>query len=124
MGYYSDIYLSLSKKGFEKLKEFNNNYLISKNKDVSKWSLFNYVTNLEEIDDNIIIGWNCLKWYDGYTDVDSIMLGLDYLKEINHSFDFIREGESDDDIERITSYNPDEPIYRFKLKFEVDLEKS
>lgn len=124
MGYYSDIYLSLSKKGFEKLKEFNNNYLISKNKDVSKWSLFNYVTNLEEIDDNIIIGWDCLKWYDGYTDVDSIMLGLDYLKEINHSFDFIREGESDDDIERITSYNPDEPIYRFKLKFEVDLEKS
>lgn len=96
MGYRSDVRIITSKDGFEELSKFVEEYL--KDKDD-----YNLLKNLEVDVKNkqCYIGWNFVKWYDGYDDVDAIMKGLEHLGENEYSYRFMRIGESYDDIEEM-----------------------
>ena len=58
------------------------------------------------------MGWNSLKWYDGYPEVDAIMQGLDYLEENEYSYRYMIIGEDYADVEE-KSYDgeKDEDVY-------------
>lgn len=110
MGYRSDIRIITSKKGFEKLKEFVENYL--KEKNHKEYNLLNQCDINEQGKGQYYIGWNSLKWYDGYPEVDAIMEGLDYLEENEYSYRYMIIGESYEDVEE--TYNngeKDKDIY-------------
>ena len=100
MGYRSDIRIITTKDGFNELRKFTDKYLEDK-----KYPYGNLLDNLDlntETKYANYFGWNSVKWYencDGYEDVDSIMNGLEYLKENDYSYRYARIGESYDDYE-------------------------
>lgn len=106
MGYRSDIRIVTSKDGFEKLKEFVKNYLEEKKVDTKEYNLLEELEVKLEGKNQIYFGWNYLKWYDGYVDVDAIMEGIDYLEENEYSYRYMIIGESYDDCEE-RSYDGD-----------------
>ena len=100
MGYRSDVRIITSKKGYEKLQNHVKKYLKSKKED------YNLLENadLRFVSNNgVLIGWNCIKWYEwsDYHDVDAIMDGLDKLKEEDFSYRYARIGESYEDIDEV-----------------------
>lgn len=99
MGYRSDVRIVTSKEGFEKLSEFVKNYLIEKNVDVKDYNLLEELEIKVEGKEQIYFGWNWIKWYDGYENVDAIMDGLEQLEENKFSYKYMRLGENYDDIE-------------------------
>lgn len=107
MSYRSDVRIITSKKGFNILKKFTDNYLKEK-----KFSYGNLLDDCEIFHGNDYFkyfGWDSIKWYDdfkGYEDVTAIMEGLKYLRENNFSLRFSRIGESYDDYEEF-SYESD-----------------
>lgn len=95
MGYRSDIRIVTSKEGFEKLKEFVENYLKENQEDSN---LLDECDVKEEGKNQCYFGWNCVKWYENdYPDVDAIMEGLQYLQENNYSYRYMRIGEDRED---------------------------
>lgn len=109
MGYRSDIRITTSKEGFKVLSEFAKKYLENKNKD---YDLLKDLDLMVEGKEQCYFGWDYVKWYDGYNDVDAIMKGLEYLEDNNYSYRYMRIGESYDDCEE-QSYDgeKDENIY-------------
>lgn len=113
MGYCSDVRIRTSKKGYEELKNYVDKVIYSKRNSLERYNTYDYNllnhTDLqkdvkvqyanEESRDEVYIGFNYVKWYDGYEDVDAIMDGLDHLEEKGYSYHFIRIGEDYDDIE-------------------------
>jgi len=97
MGYRSDVRIMTTKKGYNKLRKYTDEYLKSKN--------YKYGNLMDDLDLNEetkyakYIGWNDIKWYEGDDDIDSIMSGLDYLEENNYSYRYARIGENYDDYE-------------------------
>ena len=57
--------------------------------------------------DGVYFGWNGLKWYDGYKDVDFIM---DYIRKCEN-YAFARLGEESDDIEQESNGFDDIYVY-------------
>ena len=101
MGYRSDIRIVVSKEGYEKLKEFSDKYIFEKNRenDCELDNLLNLCDVFKMDDKQCYIGWNSVKWYDGFPDVDAIEKGLDYLQENDYSYRISIIGESIEDIE-------------------------
>ena len=106
MGYRSDVRIRLTKKDYEKMKSqfekevvdvLGYNLFDDKNLDVYKelknvhcWKMTDDGEDIEETHDCVFFGWNCVKWYDGYKDVEFIMEMLD---EFDY-YAFCRIGES------------------------------
>ena len=100
MGYRSDVRIITSKKGYEKLQKHVSKYLKDKNKNEDYNLLEN--SDLRYVSSKgVLIGWNCVKWYEwcDFTDVDAIMDGLNKLKDEDYSYRYARIGENYDDIE-------------------------
>jgi len=97
MGYRSDVRIVISKEGYEKLKEFVKEYLKD---DDEICNLLEECDIKQEGKKQYYLGWNYVKWYeDIYKDAESIMEGLNYLRENEYSYRYMRIGESYDDIE-------------------------
>ena len=106
MGYRSDVRIRLTKKDYERLvKEFEEKItpktgynLFDKEhldtykevKNVPCWKVTDDGEDIEETHDCVFFGWNWVRWYDGYDDVDFIM---DFIDECDH-YAFCRIGES------------------------------
>ena len=99
MGYRSDVRIITSKDGFKELKKYVNDYLSKADKKDD--NLINDCDYMFETSKTSCIGWNDIKWYDGYAEVDSIMDGLNYLQEKDYSYRYARIGENMDDIEEV-----------------------
>lgn len=98
MGYRSDVRIITSKEGFEKLKEFVENYLQEHHS--KDYNLLKECDIKEEGKEQCYFGWNWIKWYEGnYTEIDVIMEGLNYLGENEYSYRYMRIGENYDDYE-------------------------
>lgn len=112
MGYRSDIRIVTSKDGFEKLKEFVTKYLEEKKLDNKEYNLLDSMDVIVEGKGQVYFGWNYLKWYEGdYTEVDSIMEGINYLGENEYSYRYMRIGESYEDIEEQSYDGEKDKIY-------------
>src|SRR5574344_801960 len=99
MGYRSNVRIMISKKGYDELKKYTDNYLFEKN-----WEYGNLLNNFDiraVNNDSVYLGWNDIKWYDyeDYEDVNAIVYGLKYLEENDYSYRFARLGEDYDDYE-------------------------
>lgn len=99
MGYRSDVRIITSKKGFEKLSDFVKKYLEKEEKDLNEYNLLESLEIKTIGKDQYYFGWNYLKWYDGYTEVDAINEGLEYLRENEFSYRFMEIGEDYSDIQ-------------------------
>ena len=99
MSYKSDVRIITSKNGFKKLSEFVEKYLKEKNLDMKKCNLMNSLDINVSNKEQCYFGWDHIKWYDGYSEVDSIMRGLDNLVEEEYSYRYMQIGEYYDDIE-------------------------
>jgi len=107
MGYRSQIRIRLRKEDYERLvKEFENDQKV---KNAGAGNLFktldkyveetNYVYYenhngkwIEKTAETVYFGWDYVKWYDGYEDVDFIMDWL--VKDDKIPYAFTRIGES------------------------------
>lgn len=114
MGYRSDVRIIVSKNGFEKLKEFVEKYLKENSDGEIEDNLLEMCDVKQEGEEQSYFGWNYLKWYDGCTDVDAIMKGLDYLEDNEYSYRYMIIGENKDDVE--------ERFYDGEKDGEIDLE--
>ena len=108
MGYRSDVRIMTTKKGFEQLKEFVEQYINEHSNNEETISNLLEQCDVNKHGENVCyFGWNYLKWYDGiYKDVDAIMEGINYLGENEYSYRYSRIGENYDDIEE-RSYDAD-----------------
>lgn len=102
MGYRSDVRIRLTKEDFERLKKEFEEKLIKT--EILNWNLFEhldiyreekdcqrfYGEDGEKSADAVYFGWNYLKWYDGYEDVEFIE---NFIFECKY-YAFIRIGES------------------------------
>jgi hypothetical protein len=96
MAYRSDVRVVVSKKGYQQLKKYVNDHLPEEYKE---YNLLQN-TDVECIEDNeVYLGWNDIKWYEysDFKEVDSIMDGLDFLRDNEYSFCYARIGENADD---------------------------
>lgn len=100
MGYRSQVRIAISKKGYKEMC----NYLV----DYAKRIGFNKEAILEILKDTDInlenkyqkyFGWDWIKWYDGYPQIDAITEALSYVEEKGYSYKFSRIGEDFTDIE-------------------------
>lgn len=115
MGYRSDVRIRLTKHDFERLKQEFEEKLIKT--QILDWNLFENLDVYKEqenyewyelAEDNewdtvrahcVYFGWNDLKWYNGYNDVDFIN---DFVFNCSQ-YAFIRIGESSEgDIETLS----------------------
>lgn len=119
MGYYSDVRVIVSKKGYKKLRKYvdeeakklatpNYDYNLLNSTDILK---VNHIGD----NDEILIGWNYIKWYESnepgwYDEVRIIMEGLKQLREDRMSYRFSRIGEDLTDIEEDFWDEDEDPI--------------
>jgi len=98
MGYRSQVRMITTKKGFEELKKFNDDYLKQKN-GFKGYSLLDHLSVMEENEDSVYFGWDMIKWYEESKSVEAILKGLGYLEKNDFSYRFTRIGEAYDDFE-------------------------
>ena len=130
MGYRSDVRIRLTERDYEKLKRkfeqeivpsIGYNLFDTKHLDVCKhlenvhcWKVTDDGEDIEETHDCVFFGWNWLKWYDGYKEVDFIM---NFLQDCDH-YAFCRIGESGEgDIE---TYEKNMDMIGFYYAFEEE----
>lgn len=127
MGYRSDVRIMTTKKGYDELKKYVEEHISKyKGKNLKEGTVAEYmdydynllnhtdISCLSSDESEMYFGWNYLKWYDGYEDVDAIMDGLNHLEQNNFSYRYARMGESYDDYE--------EQYYESEIDEEKDLE--
>ena len=120
MGYRSDVRIIVSKNGYTELRKYVEEhikkYKLENIKPDSVSASFDYDFNLlnsldvsKASDDNkqVCLGWNDLKWYDGYEEIDAIMDSLTKLGKNGYGYRFARIGENTEDIEE--QYNNSTP---------------
>ena len=94
MGYRSDVRIITTRKGFDELKKYTDNYLKERN-----WKNGNLLDDCNvycETKDSKYFGWDGIKWYDNfdvYEDVDAIMNRLNDLANKDLSYRYARIGE-------------------------------
>ena len=110
MGYRSDVRIIVSKKGYKELRKYVEEHIKKYKSEnikegsiasVHDFNLLNFldVSKSDSNKDIYYLGWNDVKWYDGYEDVDAIMDGLEKLKLNGYEYHFGRLGEDYEDIE-------------------------
>lgn len=111
MGYRSDVRIVVSKAGYKELeayvKEEALKYVANFDKTDYDYNLLNHLDVFKALPDDrqYVIGWDYVKWYDGYEDVDIVMRGLQNLSDKGYNWVFDRIGEDYTDIEE--QYNND-----------------
>ena len=93
MGYYSDVRFNTTKKGYEKFKA-----LLSED---TKLCLFGYTDRpwvYDEYEDEVIFGWDTVKWYDEFSEVKDVMRAYREVSD-DAPFEYVRIGEDRDDYE-------------------------
>lgn len=92
MGYRSDVSINILKKDYEDLKA-----KVENASDIVK-SLFKYATKRIG-NEQVVLTFSGVKWYDGYEDVDFFTSYIDELNEKEHPYKYIILGEDTDDIQ-------------------------
>lgn len=89
----ANIRLAITKKGYYKVMEYLENYVINKN--IERKDVFNLFENPDINYENKFqkyIGWNGLEWYDGFQDVEALDNALKYLEKEGYSYKFSKIG--------------------------------
>lgn len=109
MGYYSNVRVSTTKKGYEDFLS----YVPDEFKDPKKWCLFDQDAKpyiIDEAGDSVIFGWDSVKWYENwglttsgenpFADVDAVMKAIRrVIDEGMEPLYYIRVGEEYIDVD-------------------------
>ncbi|MCF0106256.1 MAG: hypothetical protein HUJ53_05800 [Holdemanella sp.] len=107
MGYRSDVRIVTTRKGFEELMLFSNEFLKGTGTD----NLLDSLDFKAENDYQICFGWNIIKWSEynkSCKDVCAVMDGLKHLEENELSYVYARIGEDYQDVEERSFGGKDE----------------
>lgn len=101
MGYYSNVRINTTNEGYERFMKL-----------VPESELWFFKPGccgfrLVKYDDTVVFGWQDAKWYDGYSEVDTVMRAIRTIASEGFPVEYIRVGEEFDDIETI-EHNEDE----------------
>ena len=115
MGYRSDVRIVVSRNGYKQFKKYVeehiNKYKLNLSPDsISAISNYDYnllnsldVSKISPDKKEVYFGWDSLKWYDGYEEVDAIMDNLNRLEENGYGYGYARLGEDVEDYEELYS---------------------
>jgi hypothetical protein len=111
MGYYSNVRVNTTNEGYERFMEL-----------VPESELYflkpgHCGFRLTKYDGTVMFGWQDVKWYDGYSDVNAMMRAIRTIAAEGFPVEYIRIGEAFDDIENI-AHNTD------GLKHHIEIARS
>ena len=102
MGYRSDIRIKTTKNGYNAIKrEWKKQIQVLNENNIDYYNLMDNIEIFEEHNDIVYIGWDYLKFYKGYEEVDAIYDILEILQKREYPFHFLRIGEEWNDVEEI-----------------------
>ena len=96
MGYRSDIRIVIKKKDYPKFSKYVEDYIAEKQ---AQYNLMEHIDVKEEGTQTIYIGWDYLKWYEGFPEVQAVHEALNKFRDEGLSFTFARIGEDYGDYE-------------------------
>ena len=96
MGYRSDVRIVMKKKDYPKFNKYVEDYIAEKQ---AQYNLMEHIDVKEEGTQTIYIGWNYLKWYKEYPEVQAVHNALNKFRNEGLSFTFARMGDNYDDYE-------------------------
>ena len=106
MGYRSQVRICMKKVSFEELKQElmgEYDYLITNLDEYIETTGVPY--SGDKTEEVVVFGWDWIKWYDGYEDVQLINRFLDKLSDRDEDYSFIRIGENFNDTETYGNHN-------------------
>ena len=83
MGYYSDVRVSTTQEGFEFLKKYTTHDLFGG---------YGYVEEVNDAD-GVVFGWNAVKWYSGFEEVDEFRNLLFVMDDKGIPWEYLEVGE-------------------------------
>lgn len=96
MGYRSDVRIIMKKKDYPKFSKYVEDYIAEKQ---AQYNLMEHIDVKEEGTQTIYIGWDYLKWYKEYPEVQAVHNALNKFRNEGLSFTFARMGDNYDDYE-------------------------
>lgn len=96
MGYRSDVRIVMKKKDYPKFNKYVEDYIAEKQ---AQYNLMKHIDVKEEGKQTIYIGWDYLKWYKEYPEVQAVHNALNKFRNEGLSFTFARMGDNYDDYE-------------------------
>ena len=98
MAYRSDVRIVVSNRGYRELETFVD---LNLPKDVKNYNLLKSPDVKKQGSDQIYFGWDSVKWYEdtGFLEVETIMNGLNHLRDNEYSYNYARLGEEVSDYE-------------------------
>jgi len=100
MGYRSQVRICMKKASFEELKQElmgEYDYLIEHLDEYTETTGVPY--SGDKTEKIVVFGWDWIKWYESYEDIQVISKFLDKLSDRDEDYSFIRIGEDVDDTE-------------------------
>ena len=94
MGYRSDVRIAVSKKGYKEMLKYMEDF--AKRKDLDKDDVIDLLNCTDISCENKYqkyFGWDGIKWYDGFPDIDAIIEALSHIENEGYSYNFTRIGE-------------------------------
>lgn len=114
MGYRSDVRIVIKKKDYPKFNKYVEDYIAEKQ---AQYNLMEHIDVKEEGTQTIYIGWNYLKWYKEYPEVQAVHEALNKFNDEGLSFTFARMGEDYEDFE-VDNNNYDLPFPQLMQYFD------
>lgn len=91
MGYYSDVRVSTTTEGYEFIRKHMKAACGMEPSDI-----FGYIEEqCNEI--GAVFGWNCVKWYDSFPEVQALERALDAAESIGIDWEYMVVGEEGDE---------------------------
>lgn len=96
MGYYSNFRMLTTTEGRKVLEDYLKKCTAEKD-----FSFFSYLDEDKTDKENGLSLFGCddIKWYEDFPEVNNFINGMDYLKEKDIPYSFVRIGEELDDVE-------------------------
>ena len=94
MWYRSDVRIAVSKKGYKEMLKYMEDF--AKRKDLDKDDVIDLLNCTDISCENKYqkyFGWDGIKWYDGFPDIDAIIEALSHIENEGYSYNFTRIGE-------------------------------
>ena len=94
MWYRSDVRIAVSKKGYKEMLKYIEEF--AKRKDLDKDDVIDLLNCTDISCENKYqkyFGWDGIKWYDGFPDIDAIIEALSHIENEGYSYNFTRIGE-------------------------------
>lgn len=110
MSYKSKIRILTTTRGYATLSKFVEDYLVDLHKEDDNLLKNPLLDTKVEIDNQVYFGWDWIEWSDDSDGADAILAGLEYLSDLDLSYEYVRVGEDITDLEHDYYESEDDPL--------------